>query len=600
MTTTNSQEDAHGLSLTASHHRQHHHQHDDESRLLRRTGSQDFSAAESIAVREVISDDSSSESEYDEPDVIAPKWPRSTKYLLLLCALFTSLAFGVTQVPLLYVFRLMTCDAYYQDHPSQRDDSIVHPPTTLTSYFVHLSAPAIPGPSSSDRCSVHAIEASTALSISILGATTTVFGLFNLFWTGYLIKRIGVKATLFIQVSFPAVRLFIQNVGVEVWGHAGINIVQSSQIVSIIGGPSGYLLVLNTFMTDIIEHEGRTAALGRVTGAAMAGSAFGFLAGGLVAEAYGVKIPFRLAFLLFAGAGFYVLTFLPYIPPAENKHLPPQSGNEEKKTRLLTRYFGPLTVFMPKKFIGRDGLVRTEYGAFLLACGVFLGILATGYLVTLLQLYATDVFDFGTKQNGWLIFIFSMLRGLFLTFVFPKLIALGRRLTSTQDANASKPSEQQPLLPTPPSDPQVKSEQTFAFDLTYTKASLLADGFLTLLCSFVHRGWQMYLVAAILPFASGTGSASKGTILQMLGGSATSSERTDALAGISLVENMARLSTTSVFGAVFAGFTSIGKPNLVFTCNAAVAFVGFVILLFARFPLEGSRPVAKDDGTENE
>ena len=169
---------------------------------------------------------------------------------------------------------------------------------------------------------------------------------------------------------------------------------------------------------------------------------------------------------------------------------------------------------------------------------------AVGYLVTLLQLYATDVFDFGTKQNGWLIFIFSMLRGLFLTFVFPKLIALGRRLTSTQDANASKPSEQQPLLPTPPSDPQVKSEQTFAFDLTYTKASLLADGFLTLLCSFVHRGWQMYLVAAILPFASGTGSASKGTILQMLGGSATSSERTDALAGISLVENMARLSTS--------------------------------------------------------
>lgn len=167
-----------------------------------------------------------------------------------------------------------------------------------------------------------------------------------------------------------------------------------------------------------------------------------------------------------------------------------------------------------------------------------------GYLVTLLQLYATDVFGFGTKQNGWLIFIFSLLRSVFLTLIFPQLIALGRRLTSNKQENALRPSEEQPLLSTPPTDPQAKSQQTFAFDLTYTKASLLADGFLTLLCSFVHQGWQMYLVATILPFASGTGSASKGTILQMLGGSATSSERTDALAGISLVENMARLSTS--------------------------------------------------------
>lgn len=54
----------------------------------------------------------------------------------------------------------------------------------------------------------------------------------------------------------------------------------------------------------------------------------------------------------------------------------------------------------------------------------------------------------------------------------------------------------------------------------------------------------MYLVAAVLPFAAGTGSASKGTILQMVGSGASSSERTDALAGVSLVENMARLSTS--------------------------------------------------------
>lgn len=93
-------------------------------------------------------------------------------------------------------------------------------------------------------------------------------------------------------------------------------------------------------------------------------------------------------------------------------------------------------------------------------------------------------------------------------------------------------------------DRKENKEQTFKFDLTYTRYSLLADGLLTLLCSFVQEGWQMYLVAAVLPFSAGTGSASKGTILQMIGASSKSAERTDALAGLSLVENLARMSTS--------------------------------------------------------
>ena len=68
---------------------------------------------------------------------------------------------------------------------------------------------------------------------------------------------------------------------------------------------------------------------------------------------------------------------------------------------------------------------------------------------------------------------------------------------------------------------------------------------------------------------------------------------------------------------IFAGFASIGRTEFVFVCNAvrapscrsgneslarhttdmesqAVAIVGFVVLLFARFPLEGSRPLDKE------
>ncbi|OCL13548.1 MFS general substrate transporter [Glonium stellatum] len=573
--------------------------------LLSRTRSQEFSVVESIAVQDVPR-------YINKVDPAATIWPRSARYLVFLCGFLTSLSFGVTQVPLLYVFRLMTCDAYYESHPSQVPDPIAQSLLggTTRSILSYALAPVAytKTESNSDRCSIHAIESSTALSVSLLGASTTVFGLLNLFLTTDLIKRIGVKPSLLIQVFFPAVRLLVQNVGVEVWGNAGIIIIQCSQIVSIIGGPSGYLLVLNTYITEVVEYEGRTVALGRLAGSMMFGSALGFLSGGVVAEVFGIKAPFRLTLMLFLISCAYVAVFLPNIPPAEAKVINTGPASGEKKRRAVSKFLDPLAVFAPRKFITKDGVVRTEYGAFLLAWGVFLGILATGYLSTLLQLYSTDVFGFGTQKNGWLIFEYSMLRGVFLTFAFPKLIGIGRKLTTKKEEEARRArsaeglesSEREPLLTTQThrattaetdagEDKTHKKEQTFTFDLTYTRFSLIADGLLTLLCSFVREGWQMYLVAAILPFAAGTGSAAKGTILQMVGSSASSSERTDALAGVSLVENMARLSTTFVFGVIFAAFASIGRAELVFTCNAAVALIGFVALLFARFPPEGSR-----------
>ncbi|KIW42867.1 hypothetical protein, variant 1 [Exophiala oligosperma] len=588
------------------------------SLMLTRTRSQEFSMTESIAIQETLPPERPKHSQ-DGTEDGEPVWPHSIRYLVQLCAFLTSLSFGVTQVPLLYVFRLMTCDAYYKDRSAPPPSSV--PASGPSSHILPMLAYTFDnsGKDKPDRCSIHAIESSTALSVSLLGASTTIFGLLNLFLTGSLIKRIGVKRTLFIQVLFPALRLLVQTIGVEVWGSTGIIIIQCSQIVSILGGPSGYLLALNTFITEVVEYEGRTAALGRLTGAMMFGSAIGFLVGGVVAEIFGVKAPFRLTFLLFMSACAYVAIFLPYVAPDTRESSQPQSAKGRPSTKTgLKRFFGPLGVFAPRKFIGLDGVVRTEYGAFLLACGVFLAILATGYLPTLLQLYATDVFAFGTQQNGWLIFMYSMLRGVFLTFAFPKAISLGRAFTTARQARIRKrnaleqtesnsdTTERDPLLgrtskknnnatarqvDTNSDRAASKKQTTFTFDLTYTRGSLIADGLLTLLCSFVRQGWQMYLVAAVLPFAAGTGSASKGTILQMVGSGASSSERTDALAGVSLVENMARLSTTFVFGMVFAGFTSIGRTELVFTVNAAVAIVGFVVLLFARFPLEGSVPI---------
>jgi hypothetical protein len=245
-----------------------------------------------------------------------------------------------------------------------------------------------------------------------------------------------------------------------------------------------------------------------------------------------------------------------------------------------------------------------QFGALTLGIGVFLGILATGYIPVLLQMYATAEFNFGTKENGALIFLYSSLRGGFLSLIFPRIVAAGRKWLGDGEKRKMEEEEREPpvqvhiIPPTPavtetvdpleneePPNPEPTNEQeTFAFDLFYARFSLLLDGILTGLAVFVSKGWQMYLVAVLLPFAAGTGAASKGSILQML----PNSERVDALSGITLVENIARLSTTAVFGLAFAALAEIGQSHLTFVCNAAVALLGFVVLLLSRFPPEGS------------
>ena len=422
----------------------------------------------------------------------------------------------------------MTCNAYYDTHPE--------PPPGI------------------DRCSNRQIESGTAQAVALLAASTTFFGIANLFVTGWTIKKLGIKSALLIQVFWPAVRLAIQNVGVMTGGSNGIIIVQCSQIITIVGGPSGYLLSLNSYVTEISEHKERTGALGMLQGCAMFGAAIGFLAGGLLSDAFGILTPFRVALALFLTSCLYVFLFLPWIPP--------DKAEVGRKSKGIRRLFGPLKIFAPQKWVLQDGRIQTQYGAPLLGLGVFLGVLATGYIPVLLQMYSTDIFGFGTTENGYLIFLYALLRGLFLMLAFPRIIDVGRNWLKRRDGSSTTTNgklpenEAIPDLPTNPNElntteaieniqeptepPKLADEkETFAFDLLYTKFSLILDGILTLAASFVWKGWQIYLVAALLPFAAGTGASSKGTILQMC----LASERTDALSAITLVENLARLST---------------------------------------------------------
>jgi MFS family permease len=498
----------------------------------------------------------------------------STQFLLNLSAFLISLSFGITQVPILYMFRIMTCDSYYESHT--------------------------PDPSDSDRCAKPVIEAGSARAFALLAASTTIFGLVNLLVAAWTIKRLGVKRALIIQVFWPAVRLLIQTIGVMKGSGTGIAIVQASQIITIVGGPNGYVLCLNSFVADVVGHEARTGALGRLQGCMYIGAASGFLIGGVVAERFGMLAPFRMTVSLFLLCCLYVALALPATTPPEKKE-----DGEAKPTVGVARFFGPLKIFKPQKWVLVDGRTTTQFGALTLGIGVFLGILATGYIVVLLQQYATSEFHFGTKDLGQLIFMYSVLRGTFLSLAFPRIIARGRKWLQPPNTKNAALGEEEPLIQDhpitpneievtepmeseePPNPPPQDEQETFAFDLFYARFSVLLDSILTGSAMFVTHGWQMYVVALVLPFAAGTGAASKGTILQML----PSSDRVDALSGITLVENIARLSTTAVFGILYSLLAEVGQTHLVFVCNAAVALLGFFVLLCSRFPPEGSRRV---------
>lgn len=423
----------------------------------------------------------------------------------------------------------MTCDAYYTNHPEP--------------------------PSTSIRCENHEIEAGTARAVSLLGASTTLFGVLNIFVTQWTIKKFGIKTALLISVFWPAVRLAVQNAGVEMGGSKGITVVQASQIITILGGPAGYFLALNSYVTEITEHSERTGALGMLQGCSFIGTAIAYLAGGIISDAFGIIWPFRVTVGLFLTSCFYVMFFLPWLPP--NKSATQISSG-------LSKFFGPFKIFTPQKWILTSGKVQREYGTILLAVGVFLGVLATGYQSVLLQMYGTDVYHFGTAENGYLISLNIFVRGLFLMLAFPRIISAGRSwflrraeledteatlaaqstiIGAPQESNDSEvveamdeETEEEPLQPAKLSN----QSETFDFDLQYTRYSLLADAILTGGATFISRGWQMYLIAFLLPLAAGTGSSAKGTILQMC----TPSERTDALSAITLIEMVARLATS--------------------------------------------------------
>jgi MFS family permease len=342
----------------------------------------------------------------------------------------------------------------------------------------------------------------------------------------------------------------------------------------------------------------------------MLGSSIGFLLGGLISDGAGLKIPFYVAFVMFLVSCLYILIFLPSVEAEA-------SAQDQNNVKSVSSFLAPLKLYIPSKWVTPDGRRHTEFGVLLLGLGAFLGVLATGYIPFLLQLFSIDVLRFRPTENGWLISLNCAVRGVFLTLIFPSLIALGRKWIDKEVKKdqipetlaAPKVAVDAAISSTTPAPAEVINQPTavpapnivaeregpFHFDLLFVTWSILLDGILTGLATFITQGWQLYLLAFILPLASGTGPAAKGTIIQMC----TPSQRVDALSAISLVEQMAKLTTIGAFGAIFAAFAAIGRPELTFLCNAGVAVLAFIVLIFARYPPADSRRIAELEEAES-
>lgn len=179
----------------------------------------------------------------------------------------------------------------------------------------------------------------------------------------------------------------------------------------------------------------------------------------------------------------------------------------------------------------------------------------------------------------------SLIRGLFLLFLFPKIITAGRIWFNGGASYQTQGTEHRPendddAVPTDPEDFAVEEggevpqepvrvpdpdedDSGTGFDLLFVRWSLVVDSLVTLFAGFSSAGWQVYLVGFLLPFASGSAPAAKGVMTEMC----PPYQRPDAISAITLVESTAMLVTQGLFGLIYAAFSEMGQPNLTFFCN---------------------------------
>jgi hypothetical protein len=494
----------------------------------------------------------------------------NARWVLIVASLITW-AFEINQATQLFVFYQMECDIYWDKHG--------------------------PWDGTGNRCQRSEIAAGTAYQFSRLCMSTYFLGIFNLFLVDRMSRKWGPRRAMAIQIFFPMLRLTMQLFGVAIGRRTGERIIQASQMFVLIGGPAGYKLTMNTTAGEVVPRSRRTAMFGQLQGVIMAVQGVSRFAGGVIGSLLGVSVPYILAIFFMLLSQAFVQLRLPYISPESLYGQAKASGGSGGEGG----FFAPLKILQPQTFSVAGRTIK-YYGVTSVCLGLFTGVLATGFVMNLIQIYATETFYLGQDGIGLLMFEFCTMRGLFLLFAFPVIIDGGRRWFTSRgqaaatsgvpetaegasagllaDPEAVEPSEASGSIPSP---------QFYAFDLFFLRWSYLLDSiFMTATASILHP-WQMHIAAWILPLASGSAAAARGTVTAMV----PEARRAEALSVVNLSEQLAMMATQALFGIVYGWFTDAGHSSWTFYCNGAIALLALCVLLPARLPPAGSRVVVE-------
>lgn len=201
------------------------------------------------------------------------------------------------------------------------------------------------------------------------------------------------------QTLFPVFRNMAQTSAMYIGGRTAILIVTATQSITILGGGAGYLLTANTYVSELVLPEERTACFGILQGVTMFGTAIGFTFGGIIFNNFGLAAPFEVTLCLLIFSTILSSLFLPYIAPTTSIE------STEGKSNGIFSFLEPLKVFIPN--VKKNGKGK-DFGLLLLGAGMFTGVLSTAYIPVMLQLTATNQYQFGPSEVSPVSFLLEL------------------------------------------------------------------------------------------------------------------------------------------------------------------------------------------------
>jgi len=177
---------------------------------------------------------------------------------MLLVVFSLSFTFGLTNTPMLYAYRVLTCQEYYRHNKpyhGKGDQCAIPEVDVRTAQAVSVSEYSI-----RHGCSVE--RKLNLFETHLVVTLTTIGGVLNLLTTGWLQRNYGVKATMIHQSIWPLLRNAGQILGIWKGGKTGLLFFQLTQGFMILGGGPGYLLSANNYVGAVVEPSARTGSFG--------------------------------------------------------------------------------------------------------------------------------------------------------------------------------------------------------------------------------------------------------------------------------------------------------------------------------------------------